>query len=944
MKNLARLTKPLHRIVLASTLFGLSVLAQNAPENFTQKLKLTVRSSQIVSFDSTIKSALVVESPTLSAVIVGRNRLQLTGLDFGETLVIVVTESGRKTLLVEVIGIPINSSVFAVEKKSTRKHNFWSGSLALTVSPPLVRGTQSALNQKISLQKRLKSDALLRIEADVFKPLGAKSETELFYGGFGFNRMSVSLARKNWTLLGFDSELTISPLSFNGYAMRGVRLISENTNFLRGAEFFAGSSQPSPSLLSSRGDGVFGALVPVAEKKNYRLRAGVSFVRAAKKTAGGDFIWQADGRFSPDEKTLAEGEIQYARNAISGRGKFEIRRGAFNFSGEASHLSRRSPLISIGAQSAGRDFISGLTQWIPTKRLFISAAYTRSRNALSNAARVSTLNGSHLQIGASYRFSDKTQIGARFMRQEIASPFFAASAFKITTDSFSGNFSSELAGGLSNSFEGQYFLSREAAIGAKTENGFAVRDEVRRSWEKWTATGYLNYSRHAQSLSGLLIRNPTLLPEPWRSEFINDPKRFLTLRGDELPRLLPGIALPQTGSAQIGARLHGGFSRLNVFGETRYSRGAFGTRQRADLLTAVNLRWQFDPSNSLGANLSRIQDLSSANAYRQNFNVLTFSYTHNLSEKGGGFRFGKLFGLDRGIVGGRVFLDRNSNGKADADEKGIVNIKVQLNDKKIAVTDADGRFEFKGIKTGRVKINFLIEDLGENVRVGDNSEREIFVEAKESARVDLPLTSDGFIAGRAFNDADAETLKNYGISGLRLYVCAKADCASAEILAVQTTGGNGVYEFRNLSAGEYFLFVDAETLPPDFQRLKQTSWKIKVSPLRGVYQDVPMQAQRRVAGIMFIDRDGDGKYTAQIDRAIEGAKITAGEATAVTDADGAYLLRNLPSGKIKLQASAPFEADSQPIELELDTEPCSRRNVNFIVSEREEKNNGKLRK
>ncbi|PYS68578.1 MAG: hypothetical protein DMF69_19795, partial [Acidobacteria bacterium] len=88
--------------------------------NYAVRFKIFIKEVRDLTFDSTIQSATVVDPGCLSASLLGERGLRLTGLDFGETIVIVTTEKGRQTIIVEIVGhpIPTAAAIIQASKKS----------------------------------------------------------------------------------------------------------------------------------------------------------------------------------------------------------------------------------------------------------------------------------------------------------------------------------------------------------------------------------------------------------------------------------------------------------------------------------------------------------------------------------------------------------------------------------------------------------------------------------------------------------------------------------------------------------------------------------------------------------------------------------------------------------------------------------------------------------
>ena len=146
-----------------------------------------------------------------------------------------------------------------------------------------------------------------------------------------------------------------------------------------------------------------------------------------------------------------------------------------------------------------------------------------------------------------------------------------------------------------------------------------------------------------------------------------------------------------------------------------------------------------------------------------------------------------------------------------------------------------------------------------------------------------------------------------------------------------TVDTSGAYQFRNLAPGNYKLEIDLATLPANFRMPSQSSWSITVKPLENFYLDIPQVAERAVSGIVFIDKDGNGKFDPENDETVPGVRVMTGLTEVATGESGSYLLRGLPAGKIQVRARTPWGFESLPVTIELQAQPVTRRAVNLIV-------------
>jgi hypothetical protein len=112
----------------------------------------------------------------------------------------------------------------------------------------------------------------------------------------------------------------------------------------------------------------------------------------------------------------------------------------------------------------------------------------------------------------------------------------------------------------------------------------------------------------------------------------------------------------------------------------------------------------------------------------------------------------------------------------------------------------------------------------------------------------------------------------------------------------------------------------------------QTTWPITVNPLQGVYLDFPVAAQRAVSGTVYIDFDGDGKFSPENDTPVPGAYVRIGQAEAITDNTGSYILRNIVAGKAEIVAGTTRGYESRSIVIDLPASPGILRDVNLAIS------------
>ena len=910
-----------------------------AATNYAMRVKIFIKEVRDLTFDAIIHSATVVDPGCLSTSLLGERVVRLTGLDFGETIVIVNTDKGRQTIIVEVVGhpIPTAESIIQASNKSQAVNAPADGLYSILFSPPH-GGARAFVSQNLQYRRGLTNGRILTFHGDLFSFLG-KRTNELFPAaetGFGINRLSLGVVNKHESVELLDSELYLSPLSLNGYTIRGFHLTSQRDSRFRGAEIFAGLARPSISLLDSAGGRVMGGMYPLKNSKQLTIRAGGMMVTPSEQnhSMSGGLSSLFTAAYTPDEDTTAEGEVAYSQRALSWRGRFAIERGPINFWTEVSDLNGQSPFISIGGQGGGRSTLAAAIRWQTSDRLTTYASYNQTKGAQTfNLSRLS-FSGSTLSGGLNYRAGKRAQFGLRYTRQRINSTSRFALSSQLETNSLVGTSNFDFAHNWNNSLEIRYNTTHEPVAGAKMDSGFGLRNEVRHNAEWWSGAAYFSYQNSALSLSSLVLRNPSLLPPLVRQAFEADPQRFLALNRDLLQQILGDIELPQTRSTEVGVRFQAKLSRYTATGEVRFDDSKLGTQSPQNIVGSITLAMRLDSVNTIGltTNLQRALHGDGLAGTQNGFSSLTFSYTRRLGGPSEKNFLMKLLGRDHGTIRGRVFADLNADGEDNPDEPGMPGIKVELEDGRSVETEQNGNFKFDRVKLGTVTVRLASDDLGKSLRASTAGQQAIMVSPRQTAKVSFGVVDFGSISGRVFNELQGidtgDAGNKPGINGVRLKLIPHQQGTPS---ATRVTDAGGMYEFRNLTPGKYNVEVDTETLPPYFRMPAQTSWEISVLPVRGSYLDIPLFAQRRVSGVVFLDKDMDGKFDPAVDEVVPNATVTSGNVKVVTGPDGAYLLRGLPAGTIEVTATTQEGKTSPPAKLELPPEALIKSGINLPI-------------
>lgn len=933
--------------------------------NAPLRLKVGVRQTRLLTFDDQISFVSVVMHGVLKAEVRGGREILFTGLAPGETMVVVFSGGARRILLFEVTGQSIAASVrLAHDSQRANGRRRLTGSHTVSYAPANTGSKAALMRQLFSYRYALTSKTTLRADGDLFKFFNKR----LFKGSralsqtarlLGVNRLTFGASGESYALDVLDSRLKLSALGFDSVSMRGIHLVLDNpVKWFKGLELFAGFARPSQTLFDDARGRFAGVMLPLTRAGGrVWARAGAAYVKASREDLSNRNLRDGlmglfETRYTRSPRTSIEGGAAYAPGSLSWRARFESRRESFSLYAEASKNDRRSPLFALGARANGGRTEAAAIQWHPQSRFKGFLSIQRTSAAERSHNRLAAFDGTTLQASGFYQFSPTSRAGVRVSQQTLSTYHNVSSSsnpesnsFQMRTRSLSLTHSAVLLGNWSHEAEARFTSSRETRANAPLETGISLREEVRRSFERWQVTGFFNLARNAPSLESLIVRNPALLPEPLRSDYESDPARFLAANRDALPLIVAGVALPERSSTVMGVRVQGGAGRVAVAGEARYGADKSFARGERVLLANLNATVELDDSSFIGVNATKALSASSANPY----DAYAVSYTHRIgggskTAGGKGFGIGKLLssikslGAKGGRIEGRVFQDLNGNGRDDEGEPGVSGMLVRLDEGESVKTDSKGRYRLESSRGGERTVTLVTDALGVNLQATTPSQTSVHVSSGKKAGVDFGVSNYGAITGRVFNDfrGDGKGIDVPGVAGVRLKLT-KANSAGAneeEALTFETSFA-GAYEFRGLLPGDYVLEIDGSSLPPNFSIPSEASIPLKVAPLRTTNASVPLRAQRAIAGQIFIDKNSNGKFDPQTDETVEGARVSCVGAETVSGKRGEFILRNLPAGRLRIRVYNSNGQEGQEVNIELDPQPQIVRGVNLIMTARQ---------
>ncbi|GAB4268041.1 MAG: hypothetical protein Kow0092_21670 [Deferrisomatales bacterium] len=307
-----------------------------------------------------------------------------------------------------------------------------------------------------------------------------------------------------------------------------------------------------------------------------------------------------------------------------------------------------------------------------------------------------------------------------------------------------------------------------------------------------------------------------------------------TVEHDELVNGVRVTGLPFYLSPFKGGRITWLASRNAQFSLAHWD---YRTREESQAGLSVQgsypLRWAF------GSELANDWDdgdapLSESLVWRGRLNVflndrgnrrLTVQASYRRSEWSlvGGFNFLEVFGFsgkepvwltgrgvspDRGLVMGRVFLDRNGDGRRQEEEPGVGGVRVSAG-RYFAETDASGRFVFDrwpGGESGRVALDHLALDA---LYTPTNGTQRVELSPGGVSTVELGLAVLGAVHGVV------EQVEPDGTSRGRPGVVVALYDAEGVKVAESVTASDGTYYIGEVRPGVYWVRIQEASLPED---------------------------------------------------------------------------------------------------------------------------------
>lgn len=168
----------------------------------------------------------------------------------------------------------------------------------------------------------------------------------------------------------------------------------------------------------------------------------------------------------------------------------------------------------------------------------------------------------------------------------------------------------------------------------------------------------------------------------------------------------------------------------------------------------------------------------------------------------------------RGVLKGRVFLDKNRDGKKQEDEPGIGGAMIRVKGTRLALrTDSAGYYTIQNIKVGLYELQIEGRSLPLGYSLADEAITKATVGDGYITDVNMPVVRRGQVLGYAYVDENADGEHTKGEKRLEGAKLVLTDLANTKKRIEVYATSFGQFAFDNLAAGRYELQIDRTNQP-----------------------------------------------------------------------------------------------------------------------------------
>ena len=915
--------------------------AQSSSDNTSPSfVELYWKSSKTVSAQGVTN--LIILDPEIAKAEVSDGSIQFFGLERGETVALGYRNDKPVSIRVRVIPRPdIVISPAMLRRQSEMAQGTVSSNVQVSDSNGL---TTTSVLSGFTWSQLAGDDGHLNIATQV--------EDNDFAGGHAFNIRHGSIAYFNPGIqiqaLDFIVSLTnngpqryLSPFAISdSVELRGAALtLNRGDNQYM---FFGGTTIPFYYLTlgSTRDIGGFSFLRQQSEKLS--LFATSSYINTPTTFLGlsgqrqNDFMQTGGFNYSLNSKWTLRATGSGSNHGGMGRGEVDYISHKIVFFAGGSISAPLFPLNQVFSLFSGTKAIKAGLTLNSSDRFSESVYYQHAETqAINNILRAG--NSDYLNPSFAWRINRSQNLNFNYTYSRNTGGFANQTS---TGNRFDSAWSYQFTPRVTNT--AQFTIgSVQDPLQLNSEDQLAFRDGIVFPVKGGNMQISFSEERRNPSLVQKLNSELNLLSPALQNLFLQDPVSFV--QSGNLPPDVKAIldaqvpintSISASGQFRLGKKL----SLSPNFSVARFNSGR---GQSWTPFAGYMLTYQATRTLQFNSGLSNVWVLS---------NSLTPQRTTIFS-----FGFNKIFsampvssllpGIHSGhIIEGRVFRDTNLNGVFNVGEKGIMGIRVDLDNGDSTLTDELGRYRFS-VGPGDHRVFLNLTQFGGPIRMTTQNEAQVDLIRQRLVVVDFGVVDFARLMGSVFNDLRFDGKRQFDAKGLPDVHLILDDGKRPRTIVAET---NGNFEVDDVLPGDYKLSVDPNTLPPNYV-LPADSFEVHVAPVSTVVQAIPARALRSISGRVFLKvsvdsaapatdpgklkiggvpqsgvrsqrggqaggriNAGQGTRKAQQGPGgqaetgdynlvpLAGIQLSAGYGIAISDEKGNFLLRDLPAGDLSV--------------------------------------------
>ncbi|HMC29374.1 MAG TPA: carboxypeptidase regulatory-like domain-containing protein [Candidatus Angelobacter sp.] len=242
---------------------------------------------------------------------------------------------------------------------------------------------------------------------------------------------------------------------------------------------------------------------------------------------------------------------------------------------------------------------------------------------------------------------------------------------------------------------------------------------------------------------------------------------------------------------------------------------------------------------------------------------------------------GMLLPGRHGMIQGHIFRDNDSTGLFSAQLAAVAGVEVRLDENRVTHTDSSGYYSFHHVPFGVHRVEAKYQN-----------DEPFFYTTDSPATADMNSTVDfginfakGQIFGFLLNDAGT------GINGITVEL--KNEKFSRRV----STGENGKFSFTGLAPGDYSIATLPDSYPPGYALQDLPAQTITVEPGKPASTPFKIRALRSIAGRVL---SYDKTLLQTVPLAGVAVRLKELSLEVKTSSTGAYIFRNLAAGTYTL--------------------------------------------